>query len=132
MSELEKAKNNLFNDIDHGKLVVELREDIERHQDYIDSLTKKGFFYFVKEMTPRDVVYEAEMFLYTINAILNCLPLQMRVLPLYVGALDTISKLLSGKLDKEHKAHAAKICRMLSEEFIAVSEVRERNDQGPF
>ena len=128
MNELEKAKNNLFNDIDFGKLIVELKEEIELHQVYVATMAKKGFHSFAMEAKYQDVFYEAEMVMYTINAILNSLPLDGNTLPQYVAALNMTHKLFSGNLDDKQKVLVGGIYRFLSECFIGVAHKRKQKE----
>ena len=99
MTEIEKAKGNLFKEVDIDKLIKEACEDIDRHADYLEALAQKGRAAFNEKVTNDDMIFEAEIFMYILNTILNRLPLNGHTLPQFVGAMNAVALFLSGRMD---------------------------------
>ena len=128
MTEIEKAKGNLFKEVDIDKLIKEACEDIDRHADYIEALAQKGRAAFNEKVTNDDVIFEAEIFMYILNTILNRLPLNGHTLPQFVGALNAVALFLSGMMEKDQQSLSQGIKLALSRAFIGVSHTRKKEE----
>ena len=128
MTELEKAKGHLFKEVDIDKLIKEAYEDMYRHADYIEALTQNGRAAFEEKVTMDDMIFEAEIFMYILNTILNRLPLNRHTLPQFVGALNAVAMFLSGSMDKKQQSLSQGVKLALGRVFIAVSNERKKEE----
>lgn len=128
MTEIEKAKGNLFKEVDIDKLIKEACEDIDRHADYLEALAQKGRAAFNEKVTNDDMIFEAEIFMYILNTILNRLPLNGHTLPQFVGAMNAVALFLSGRMEKDQQSLSQGIKLALSRVFIGVSHTRKKEE----
>lgn len=128
MTELEKARNNLFKEIDINKLIEDAGEAIENHADYLSALKRKGFTAFGEKVTIDDMLFESDTFLYVLNTILNRLPLNGHTLPQFVDTLNAMATFLSGSLDERQKSLSQSIQRMLGNRFLSVGVERIKEE----
>ena len=128
MTELEKARNNLFKEVDLNKLVEEASEAFDNHADYLQALKRKGHAAFNKKVSMDDMVFEAETFLFVLNVVMNRLPLNGHTLQQFVGTLNAMATFLSGTLDDNQKAFAEAVKRAISISFLSVGVERVKEE----
>lgn len=128
MTELEKAKENLFKEVDINKLVEEAFEAIDNHTDFLHALKRKGRAAFDEKVTMDDMIFEAQTFMYVINTVLNRLPLNGHTLPQLVGTLNAIALFLSGSLDKSQKSLSEGVKLAICRGYISVAHERIKEE----
>ena len=126
MTELEKARSNLFKEIDLNKLVEEAGEACDNHADYLQALKRKGRAAFDKKVSMDDMIFEAETFM--LNVVMNRLPLNGHTLQQFVGTLNAMATFLSGTLDDNQKAFAEAVKRAISVSFLSVGVERIKEE----
>lgn len=124
MTELEKARSNLFKEIDLNKLVEEAGEACDNHADYLYALKRKGRAAFDKKVSMDDMIFEAETFMFVLNVVMNRLPLNGHTLQQFVGTLNAMATFLFGTLDDSQKAYAEVVKRAISGSFLSVGVER--------
>lgn len=130
MTELEKARSNLFKEIDLNKLVEEASEACDNHADYLQDLKRKGHAAFDKKVSVEDMIFEATTFMFVLNVVMNRLPLNVHTLQQFVGTLNAMATFLSGTLDDNQKAYAEAVKRAISGSFLSVGveRIKEGHD----
>lgn len=130
MTELEKARSNLFKEIDLNKLVEEAGEACDNHADYLQALKRKGRAAFDRKVRMDDMIFEAETFMFVLNVVMNRLPLNGHTLQQFVGTLNAMATFLSGTLDDNQKAYAEAVKRAISGSFLSVGveRIKEGHD----
>ena len=121
MNELEKAKKNLFGDIDYSKIIDEAKEELENHHDFMESFRNKDFETFKAQIGPSELFKEAETMLFLINAIINYLPTDKQSFVQYAAAISVLGKIMSGKLSKKDKTKYEMIMAVLEASTMAIS-----------
>ena len=121
MKELEKAKKNLFREIDYSKIIDEARQELEEHYDFMQSFKDKGFDTFKAQIGPAELFKEAETMLFLCNAIVNYLPTDKNAFVQYVAAFGVLGKIMLGRLSKKDKAKCEMIMSVLEQSVMAIS-----------
>lgn len=128
MTELEKARKNLFKEVDLNKLVEEAGEEMERHADYLQALKRKGRAAFDKKVSVDDMIFEATTFMFVLNVVMNRLPLNGHTLQQFVGTLNAMATFLTGTLDDNQKTFAEAVKRAISVSFLGVGVERIKEE----
>ena len=121
MNELEKAKKNLFEEIDYSKLIDEAKEALEKHNDFMESFKDKGFDTFKAQIGPAELFKEAETMLFLCNAIMNYLPTDKNAIAQYAAAFSVLGKIMVGSFSKKDKAKCEMIMAVLEASTMAIS-----------
>jgi hypothetical protein len=121
MKELEKAKKNLFEEIDYSKLINEAKEALEKHNDFMESFQNKDFETFKAQIGPSELFKEAETMLFLINAIINYLPTDKNAIVQYAAAFSVLGKIMVGGFSKKDKTKCEMIMAVLEASMISIS-----------
>ena len=121
MTELEKAKKNLFEEIDYTKIIDEAREELERHHDFMQSFQNKDFDTFKAQVGPAELFKEAETLLFLINAIVNILPTDKNAFVQYTAAIRFLGKIMGGNFSKKDKIKCEMIESVLGASTMSIS-----------
>lgn len=124
MTELEKARKNLFEEIDYTKIIDEAREELERHHDFMQSFYDKDYDTFKAQVGPEQLFKEAETILFLFNAIINYLPTRKEAYVQYTAAIRILGKLMGGNFSKREKTKCEMIEAVLGTSVMSISDER--------
>lgn len=129
MTELEKAKNNQFDDIDFGKLIEEAKAEIEKNSVKLNQNASAGYDKFREETTEEILLAPALITIWASNAIFNHFGISDHTAPLFVAGISTLGKIMDGTLNKRKHEIACDVHDILTDRFSAISFTYRKKEE---